>query len=59
MNDNFPMIFRNPHPQLVIPESFDLCFSYEEQVAFLAYHLEDALTRIAALESKVDTDAPA
>lgn len=56
MNDNFPMIFKNPHPQLVIPESFDLCFSYEEQVAFLAYHLEDALTRIAALEAKVDTD---
>lgn len=56
MNDNFPMIFKNPHPQLVIPESFELCFSYEEQVAFLAYHLEDAMTRIAALEAKVDTD---
>lgn len=59
MNDNFPMIFKNPHPQLVVPESFDLCFSYEEQVAFLAYHLEDALTRIAALEAKVDTDPQA
>lgn len=55
MNDNFSAIFRNPHPQLVIPETFDLCFSYEEQIAYLAYHLDDALTRIAALEAQVDT----
>lgn len=44
--------FYGPHPQLVIPESFDLCFSYEEQVAYLAHHVQELEKRVKILENK-------
>lgn len=45
-------MFGKPYPNLVIPESFDLCFTYEMQIAYLAYYLADARDRIKLLEEK-------
>lgn len=56
-NPTYAEIFGKPHPNLVIPESFDLCFTYEEQIAYLAYYLADALDRIKLLEEKVKYSA--
>lgn len=47
--------FFGPHPQLVIPESFDLCFSYAEQVAYLAYHVQQLEEKVAKLEEQLLT----
>lgn len=47
--------FFGPHPQLVIPESFELCLSYEEQVAYLNKYIEELEKRIEELEKKVLT----
>ena len=50
--------FFGAHPQLVIPESFDMCLTYAEQVEYLAYHLQELEERVKALEAKLPTPAP-
>lgn len=47
--------FYGPHPQLVIPESFDMCLTYAEQVEYLAYHLHELEERVKVLEAKLPT----
>lgn len=47
--------FYGPHPQLVIPESFDMCFSYEEQVSYLAFHVKELEEKVKELENKLLT----
>lgn len=48
--------FFGPHPQLAIPESFDLCFSYEEQVAYLASKVKELEEKVEKLEENVLTN---
>lgn len=50
--------FYGAHPQLVIPESFDMCLTYAEQVEYLAYHLHELEERVKVLENKLPTPKP-
>ena len=43
--------------RLIIPETFDNCLTYEEQVAYLAYHLAELEKKVEEISQKVlDTD---
>lgn len=46
------------HPQLVIPESFDMCLTYAEQVEYLAFHLHELEERVKVLEAKLPAPVP-
>lgn len=54
MNNKYEA-FYGAHPQLVIPESFDMCLTYAEQVEYLAYHLHELEERVKAIEAKLST----
>lgn len=43
-------------PQLVIPTSFEMCLSYEQQVNFLAQKIHDLEERVEALEAEVESN---
>lgn len=49
------MIKRNKcyRPQLVIPQTFEQCFTYEEQVLFLKNEIDKLKTQVATLSSEV------
>lgn len=49
------MVKRNKcyRPQLVIPQTFEQCFTYEKQVLFLKNEIDKLKTQIATLSSEV------
>ena len=49
------MIKRNEccRPQLVIPQTFEQCFTYEKQVLFLKNEIDKLKTQVATLSSEV------
>lgn len=49
------MVKRNKcyRPQLVIPQTFEQCFTYEKQVLFLKNEIDKLKTQVAALSSEV------
>lgn len=49
------MVKRNKcyRPQLVIPQTFEQCFTYEKQVLFLKNEIDKLKTQVATLSSEV------
>lgn len=49
------MVKRNEccRPQLVIPQTFEQCFTYEKQVLFLKNEIDKLKTQVATLSSEV------
>lgn len=49
------MVKRNKcyRPQLVIPQTFEQCFTYEKQVLFLKNEIDKLKAQVATLSSKV------
>lgn len=45
-------MLRCPGTQLVIPRSFDECYTYEMQLLWLKKKIDDLETRVTELESK-------
>lgn len=56
MDNRFCNGFYGPHPQLAVPESFDLCLTYEEQVMYLNDKVIKLEARIAELDEKIQNN---